>query len=76
MSKLPPLLKLGPAIRWKHCYRVPEAGKRRGWSRSEAYRQAAAGNIVGLIRFTDTKIKGVRKRPFDADTERLLKAAR
>jgi hypothetical protein len=75
MSLSLPIVRLGPAVRWKHCYKIPQAGAKRGWSKSQSYREAAAGNIAGLVRFTD-KIMGVRKSVFDADTARVIKEAR
>jgi hypothetical protein len=70
-----PQLKLGRGIRWKVCYSIPQAGWQRGWSRAESYKEAAAGNMKGLVRFGE-KLMGVRKSVWDRETRRVLKAAR
>jgi hypothetical protein len=72
-----PLVKIGPRLRWKLHYRVAQAGAKRGWGRSQSYREAVAGNIPGLVRFTPKGgILGVRKTAFDRELAKVLKAAR
>jgi hypothetical protein len=69
---------LGPRLRWKFFYSIEEAGARRGWSRSESYRQAGEGGALEpyLVQLT-AKIQGVKKRAaWDRDTKRVLRDAR
>jgi hypothetical protein len=54
----------GPKVRWKHYYRVVEAGRKAGWSKSEAYRRVLSGDLP--VEHFSEKLVGVPKKPWDA----------
>jgi hypothetical protein len=66
------MLSLGPALRWKAYYKVPQAGQLVGWGRSESYRLAEIG-VIPTERLSP-KLLGVPKARWDRIVRRLRKA--
>jgi hypothetical protein len=67
------MLLPNPEQRWRRYYRVPTAGKKAGWGRSESYRQAEAG-VIPTERFG--KLLLVPKRRWDRKVRRLKSRTR
>ena len=65
------MLSIGPALRARRYYKVPAAGKKLGWGRSESYRAVERGEIPVERK---GKLILVPKRPWDRIVRNLLKA--
>jgi hypothetical protein len=66
-------MHLSRELRRKLYYSVPAAGARVGWSRSESYRQAAAGNLPVE---NDGGLLLVKKRVWDRRVRKQLRGLR
>jgi hypothetical protein len=68
------MLSLGPRLRARRYYKVPAAGRKVGWGRSESYRAAERGDMP-VERFGPKLILVPRGR-WDRIVRRLLAKAR
>jgi hypothetical protein len=57
-------------LRRRLYYTVPVAGSKVGWSKSESYRQASAGNLPTE---TDGGLLLVRKRDWDRQVKKVMR---
>jgi hypothetical protein len=66
-------IHLGRELRRRHFYSVEAAGAKVGWSRSEAYRQCARGNVPVVA---DGGLLLVPKRIWDRRVRKLVRGLR